>query len=147
MNQVVGSSPYEISSIGFHTETVVTILMVLAVIALAGYATLHCLRKGVLCPNVLTKMPHFGTGHINRTQDVSNPNVRNIYPDIYHVNPMQPPAPRLAVLPGEFVDGRCWAADNRTPRYGGEPASCPPNVFASPAIHPTYMIPKEEKRG
>ena len=36
MNQVDGSSPYKMSSIGFHTETVVTILMVLAVIALAG---------------------------------------------------------------------------------------------------------------
>ena len=131
----------------------VTILMVLAVIVLAGYATLYCLQKGVLCPNVLTKMPHFGTGHINRTQEVSHPNVRNIYPDIYHVNPMQPPALRLAVLPGEFVDGRCWASDNRTTGSGGESASCPPthsappNVYASPANPPTYVIPKEEKCG
>ena len=113
MNQVDRSSPYEISSIGFHTKTVVTILMVLAVIALAGYATLHCLRKGVLCPNILTKMPYLAAGHLNGTHDIGPHNVRNIYPDTYYVNPMQPPAQRLAVLPREFVDGRCWAADNR----------------------------------
>ena len=109
----------------------VTIVVVLAVILLAGYATLHCLRKGVLCPNILTKMPYLAAGHLNGTHDIGPHNVRNIYPDTYYVNPMQPPAPRLAVLPGEFVDGRCWAADNRTPGYGGEPASCPPNVFAA----------------
>jgi hypothetical protein len=155
MSQTIGTSP-EISSIGFHAETVITILMVLAVIALAGYATLHCLKKGVLCPNVLTRMHPVGTGH--RTQDIGHLNFRSLYPDIQQMNsmqlhPMLPPAQRLTVLPGEYVDGRCWAPDNRTTGYGGEPASCPPahtappSVFASPASRPTYVMPKEEKRG
>ena len=70
MNQVDGSSPYKLSSIGFHTDTVITILMVLAVIALAGDATRHCRRKGVLCPNIITKMPYLASGQLNRTHDV-----------------------------------------------------------------------------
>ena len=155
MNQVDGGSPYKLSSIGFHTETVITILMVLAVIALAGYATIHCLQKGLLCPNIITKMPYLASGQLNRTHDVIPHNARNAHLDAYYVNPMPPSAPRLTILPGEFVDGRCWAADTRPGGYGGGPASCPPppthqatpHVFPSPANRPAYVIPKEEKCG
>ena len=150
MNQVVGGPPSGLSSLGFHGETVATILIVLAMIALAVYAGLQCLRKGVLCPSLLTHRDterHPGRNFVN-----SHAEVRPIYPDLLQMSTMPPQSPRIAILPGEHINGKCWTAptDNFVNRYEHEVpkfhSPIPPAVFQSPANRPSFVVPQTTEK-
>jgi hypothetical protein len=117
MNQVVGGPPSGLSSLGFHGETVAAILIVLAMIALAVYAGMQCLRKGVLCPSFLNQLDR--ERHPMRDLVNTHGGIRPIYPDLIQMNAMPTQAPRIAILPGEHINGKCWTApnDNFANRY------------------------------
>ena len=151
MNQIMGGSPSGLTSIGFHGETLVTILIVLSIMALTVYAALQCLKKGLLCPSFLT---HLDTDrHSRRNDDDNHTRIRPIYPDLLQMTTMPPQAPKMAILPGEHVQGKCWTAlmDNFANRYEGDVPKfhAPiPAVFQSPANRPSFVVPPaSEKSG
>ena len=41
------------TSVGFHSDTLITIIILGTILTLATYAGYHCLRRGVLCPRSL----------------------------------------------------------------------------------------------
>ena len=91
MSQTIGGTPSGISSFGFHGETVITILIFLAMAALAVYAGLQCLKMGVLCPSFLT---HAGNErHLGRNFANGQSEFVPMYPDLAMMGAM-PLSPR-----------------------------------------------------
>ena len=97
-------------------------------------------------PSFLT---HFDTErHPRRNTENSHASVRPIYPNLLQMGAMPPQVPRVAILPGEHIHGKCWTApmDNFTNRYEGEApkfhAPIPPAVFQSPANRPSFVVPQ-----
>ena len=118
-----------------YGETLVTNLIVLSIMALAVNAALQCLKRGLLCPSFLT---HFDTErHSRRNAEDNYARIRPIYPDLLQMATMPPQVPKMAILPGEHVQGKCWTApmDNFANRYEGDVPKfhAPvPAVFQSP---------------
>ena len=103
MNQNLGGPPGEFTSIGFHGETLVTILVILVIVALTTYAALQCLKKGTLCPKYLNM-----EGQVRGSGDDNSARIRpSLYPDLIQMTSQPPRAPQIAILPGEHV--RCTA--------------------------------------
>ena len=150
MNQVMGGTPSGISSLGFHGETVITILIFLAMMALAVYAGLQCLKKGVLCPSFLTNT--VTERHMNRNFMNRQGGFMPVYPDLAQMSsaPLQPP--RMAILPGEYIDGKCWVdpANNFNNGYQQQTTKfhppAPPPVFQSLANSPSFVVPQTAEK-
>ena len=150
MNQVVGGPPSGLSSLGFHGETLAAILIVLAMIALAVYMGMQYLRKGVLCPSFLNQLDR--ERHPMRDLGNTHGGVRPINPNLIQMNTMPQQAPRIAILPGEYTNGKCWTApnDNFANRYEQEVPKfhnpAPPPIFQSPANRPSFVVPQSSEK-
>ena len=134
------------TSVGFHGETLMTIMLILAIIALATYAGYNCLRRGALCPKYLEMEEA-----VRKTkEDRAVKRYPSLYPDLVRVASQLPMAPQLAVLPGEHTNGVVWTTApmdgyggyNRNPttdversKFHGSTAT----VFPSAANRPSFV--------
>ena len=145
MNQNLGGPPGGLISIGFHGETLVTILVILSIVALTTYAALQCLKKGILCPKYLTHLNM--EGHARGSGDDNPARVRpSLYPDLIQMATQPPRAPQIAILPGEHVQGACWTTPmkNYANRHEGDMPKfhAPiPAVFQLATNRPTFVVP------
>ena len=91
-------------SVEFHSETLMTIMLILAIIALATSAGYNCLRRGAVCPKYLEMEEA-----VKKTkEDRAVRRYPSLYPDLVPVTSQLPRAPQLAMLPGEHVNGAVW---------------------------------------
>ena len=144
MNQNLGGPPDSFTSIGFHGETLVTILVILAIVALNTYAALQCLKKGTLCPKYLEMEEQ-----VRSRRDDNAVRIRpSLYPDLIHMTSEPSRASQIAMLPGEHVQGACWTTpmENyaRNPAHEAEMSKFHgpiPAVFQSAANRPSFVVP------
>ena len=118
--------------------------------ALAVYAVLQCLKKGVLCSSFLT---HAGTErHLGRSFGHGHGEFMPMYPDLIQMGAMPPQPPRMAILPGEHINGKCWVDptnnfgngyQQQVPKFH---APAPPAVFQSPANRPSFVVPQTAEK-